>query len=38
MSMSLEEKLQLLHSLRRGEPIALPVIDGSATARNEVKR
>ena len=26
-SMSLEEKLELLHSLRRGEPIALPVVE-----------
>jgi hypothetical protein len=29
-SMTLEEKLQLLHSLRRGEPVALPVIEGSS--------
>jgi hypothetical protein len=29
-SMSLEEKLQLLHSLRRGEPIALPVVEAVA--------
>lgn len=26
-SMSLEEKLELLHSLRRGDPIALPVVE-----------
>ena len=26
-SMTLEEKLQLLHSLRRGEPVALPVVE-----------
>ena len=26
-SMTLEEKLQLLHSLRRGEPIELPVVE-----------
>jgi hypothetical protein len=26
-SMSLEEKLELLHNLRRGEPIALPVVE-----------
>jgi hypothetical protein len=29
-SMTLEEKLQLLHSLRRGESVELPVIDGSS--------
>jgi hypothetical protein len=28
-SMTLEEKLQLLHSLRAGEPVELEVIDGS---------
>jgi hypothetical protein len=26
-SMTLEEKLELLHSLRRGDPIALPVVE-----------
>jgi hypothetical protein len=26
-SMSLEEKLELLHSLRRGDPIVLPVVE-----------
>jgi hypothetical protein len=26
-SVSLEEKLELLHNLRRGEPIALPVVE-----------
>jgi hypothetical protein len=26
-SMSLEEKLELLHSLRRGDPIALPAVE-----------
>jgi hypothetical protein len=26
-SMTLEEKLELLHSLRRGEPVALPVVE-----------
>jgi hypothetical protein len=26
-SMSLEEKLELLHNLRRGEPIVLPVVE-----------
>src|SRR5262245_44850799 len=29
-AMRLEEKLELLHRLRDGEPLALPVIDGSA--------
>jgi hypothetical protein len=29
-SMTLEEKLELLHKLRVGEPVALPVIDGSS--------
>jgi hypothetical protein len=29
-SMTLEEKLELLHRLREGEPVALPVIDGSS--------
>jgi hypothetical protein len=37
-SMSLEEKLQLLHSLRQGEPVELPVIEASATASNELER
>jgi hypothetical protein len=27
-AMSLEEKLELLHSLRRGDPIGLPVVEG----------
>jgi hypothetical protein len=29
-SMTLEEKLKLLHRLREGEPVALPVIEGSS--------
>jgi hypothetical protein len=29
-SLSLEEKLELLHRLREGQPVALPVIDGSS--------
>jgi hypothetical protein len=33
-SMTLEEKLQLLRSLRRGEPVALPVVEGSSTGHN----
>jgi hypothetical protein len=28
--MTLEEKLELLDSLRRGEPVELPVIQGSS--------
>jgi hypothetical protein len=28
-SMTLEEKLELLHSLRRGEQVALPVVEGA---------
>jgi hypothetical protein len=32
-SMSLEEKLQLLHSLRRGEVLDLPVLEASSTGR-----
>jgi hypothetical protein len=37
-SMTLEEKLELLHRLRRGEPVELPVIEGSATTSNELER
>jgi hypothetical protein len=37
-SMTLEEKLELLHSLRRGEPVELPVIEGSPTSSNELER
>jgi hypothetical protein len=29
-SMTLEEKLELLHRLREGEPVALPVIEGTS--------
>jgi hypothetical protein len=40
-SMTLEDKLQLLHSLRRGEPVDLAVIDGSShsssTTANELE-
>jgi hypothetical protein len=31
---SLAEKLQLLHSLRREEPVTLPVVEGSSTGHN----
>jgi hypothetical protein len=31
-SMTLEEKLELLHSLRRGEPFEQAVIEGAPTA------
>jgi hypothetical protein len=37
-SMSLDEKLELLHSLQRREPVELPVIEGSATTINELER
>jgi hypothetical protein len=37
-AMSLEEKLELLRSLREGEPVALPVIEGSATTNSELER
>ena len=36
-SMTLEEKLELLHSLQAGEPVELPMIDGSSTASNELE-
>jgi len=29
-SMTLEEKLELLHSLQRGEQVALPMVEGSS--------
>jgi hypothetical protein len=36
-SMTLEEKLQLLHSLRRGEPFALPVVEGTSYSSSTAK-
>jgi hypothetical protein len=41
-SMTLEEKLELLHRLQAGEPVELPVIEGSShrssTTANELER
>jgi hypothetical protein len=36
--MSLDEKLELLHSLQRGEPVEPAVIEGSETTSNELER
>ena len=36
-SMTLEEKLELLHSLQRGKPAEPAVIEGSATISNELE-
>ena len=36
-SMSLDEKLELLHRLQAGEPVEPAVIEGSATASNELE-
>jgi hypothetical protein len=33
-SMTLEQKLELLHSLRRGEVLDLPVLEASSTGHN----
>jgi hypothetical protein len=37
-SLSLAEKLDLLRSLQRGEPVEPAVIEGSATSSNELER
>jgi hypothetical protein len=36
-SMTLEEKLELLHKLHAGEPISLPVVEATSTRQNPSK-